>query len=169
MASVWPSIEDASPNFPYASSLGLLTQTANPLDIAGYWQGRYMHLYDPTNPAAREFLWSTLKRNYYQNGIKNFWLDEDEGGQVANDIYPWMNYYIGPGNEYAMLFPFLHQMGVFEGQKNASGDISTVTLSRSSWAGSQRFASAVWSGDILCVFPLSLYLISKASVHMPLS
>jgi alpha-D-xyloside xylohydrolase len=156
MASVWPSIEDASDNWADVQGYGFDAQTFDPMDIAGYWQNKYMHLIDPTNAAARNFFWSNINQHYYQNGIRNFWLDEDEGGQVALDVYPWVDYYMGPGDQYAMLFPFFHQMGVFEGQMNASGSnaVSAVSLSRSSWAGSQRFASAVWSGDILYVWRL---------------
>jgi alpha-D-xyloside xylohydrolase len=151
MASVWPSIEDASSNWDEVRSLGLVAQTFAPVDIAGFWQNKYVHVIDSTNPATRQFLWSQLQQNYYQNGIRNFWLDEDEGGQVANDAYPWTDYALGPGDQYAMLYPYFHQMGIYEGQLNASGSTepTAVSLTRSSWAGSQRFASGVWSGDIL--------------------
>ena len=150
MASVWPSIEDASVNWPAVESLGLVSPTANMMDIAGYWLGKYVHMMDSTNPGAREFLWQTLKRNYYDKGIRNFWLDEDEGGQVAVDSFPWTDFYLGPDKQYALLYPYMHQMGVFHGQMNVNGssNVTAVSLSRSSWAGSQRFASAVWSGDI---------------------
>ena len=151
MVSVWPSIEDASPNWPALRDLGLVAQTFGPVDIAGLWQGKYVHVLDPTNPEARQFLWDQLKENYYQHGIRNFWLDEDEGGQVANDVYPWTDYSLGAGDQYAMLYPYFQQMGVYEGQLNSSSSTepTSLTLTRSSWAGSQRFASAVWSGDIL--------------------
>lgn len=64
MASVWPSIEDASPNWAEMQSLGFAAQTFDPLDIAGYWQNKYVHMIDPTNAAARDFLWSNLYRHY---------------------------------------------------------------------------------------------------------
>jgi alpha-D-xyloside xylohydrolase len=34
--------------------------------------------YDPTFPEARKFVWSVVKRNYFDKGIKIFWLDEAE-------------------------------------------------------------------------------------------
>lgn len=47
MASVWPSVEDASPNWAEMQSFGYAAQTPDPLDIAGYWQNKYVHMIDP--------------------------------------------------------------------------------------------------------------------------
>ena len=35
-------------------------------------------LYDPSNPRARQFLWSKLKASYYDKGIRQFWTDGTE-------------------------------------------------------------------------------------------
>jgi alpha-D-xyloside xylohydrolase len=34
--------------------------------------------FDATNPASRDFVWQTAKKNYFDLGIKTFWLDEAE-------------------------------------------------------------------------------------------
>lgn len=47
------------------------------------WNGSYIRNVDSTNPRAREFLWSTLKRNYWDNGIRNLWIDQADGGNLG--------------------------------------------------------------------------------------
>lgn len=51
-----------------------------------------------------------------------------------------------------MLFPYFHHMGIFEGQMKAAGskNVSAVSLSRSSWAGSQLLP-AQCGAEIFCM------------------
>jgi alpha-D-xyloside xylohydrolase len=50
----------------------------------------------------------------------------------------------------------------------AAGETEILTLSRSAWAGSQRFASVVWSGDIASTFE-SLQAQVRAGLNMSMS
>jgi alpha-D-xyloside xylohydrolase len=61
----------------------------------------------------------------------------------------------------------LHQKAFYDGMR-AAGETDFVTLSRSGWAGSQRFASAIWSGDIASTFE-SLRAQVRAGLNMGLS
>jgi alpha-D-xyloside xylohydrolase len=102
--------------------------------------------YDATNPEARAFLWDRVKANYLGHGVRVFWLDADEPELMpmhAENI----QYALGSGLEVTNIYPLLHQKGFFEGML-AAGHTEVVTLSRSAWAGSQRYGAAVWSGDI---------------------
>jgi alpha-D-xyloside xylohydrolase len=72
MASLWPSVEDASENYATMQVEGLLSATRSGPGTTDSWNGSYIRNYDSTNPTARQFLWSKLKYNYYDNGIKNF-------------------------------------------------------------------------------------------------
>lgn len=49
------------------------------------FQGNTVH-YDATNPAAREYVWQKAKKNYYDKGIKVFWLDEAEPEYSVYDL-----------------------------------------------------------------------------------
>lgn len=155
MVSVWPAIETASVNWANVSENGFTAPGATS-DIAGSL-GPPLYLLDVTNPGARSFLWSQLYSNFYKNGIRHFWLDEDEGGRISGDS-PHLDYYMGSGPEYGLLYPFLDQMTIAQGQEDASKTFVGLSLSRSSWAGSQRFPSVVWSGDIGFVFVYIHYL-----------
>jgi alpha-D-xyloside xylohydrolase len=53
--------------------------------------------------------------------------------------------------ELGCIYPFFHQQTFFDGLR-AAGETEILTLSRSAWAGSQRFGAAVWSGDVASSF-----------------
>ena len=58
----------------------------------------------PTNPAAREFVWSTVKRNYFDLGVRAWWLDacepEIQPGHPATS-----RFHAGPGAEVVNIYP----------------------------------------------------------------
>lgn len=83
MASLWPSVEDASVNYEVMQMEGLLSATRSGSGITDSFNGSYIRNYDSTNPKARQFLWNTLKRNYYDQGIHNFWIDQADGGNLG--------------------------------------------------------------------------------------
>ena len=56
------------PNFTFVSIFALLFSFFDML----------IYVYDPTNPAARQFVWDQVYKGYFQNGIQTFWLDADE-------------------------------------------------------------------------------------------
>jgi alpha-D-xyloside xylohydrolase len=102
--------------------------------------------YDPTNPRTRERVWQLIERNYLSHGIRVFWLDVSE--PELNPAQPGnLSLYAGPGAEVAGIYP-LQNARLFADGLAAAGQEQSVLLSRSAWAGSQRFGSAVWSGDI---------------------
>ena len=156
MVSVWPTVNVNSENYKEMNEKGLLAQAYSNLNafmsIADrYPEGpSYIHYYDSTNPEARNFIWEKVKQHYYDLGIRVFWLDADEP-----EIYPIthknLRYHLGSALEVGCIYPLLHQRGFFEGE-SAAGEKEIINLSRSGWAGTQRYASALWSGDIPSTF-----------------
>src|ERR1700752_3724577 len=55
---------------------------------------------------------------------------------------------LGSGARYVNMYPLMTTTGVYQGQRNTSYQKRVFILSRSAFAGSQRTAAAVWSGDI---------------------
>jgi alpha-D-xyloside xylohydrolase len=106
--------------------------------------------YDSTHPEARKFIWEQVKKNYYDYGIKVYWLDACEP-----EIYPMdphnLRFHLGNGLEVGHLFPLMHHQTFYEGMR-AAGEKEIIFLSRSAWAGSQRYGAAVWSGDVPSTF-----------------
>jgi alpha-D-xyloside xylohydrolase len=172
MVSIWPTVSPISENYLTMRGRGLLVNNEYGVDAQHVFVDHdingpaYFAYYDATNPEARKFIWETVKKNYYAHGVKLWWLDNDEP-----DVNPWnpenLRFHLGNGVEIANLYPLLHQMGFYEGMR-AAGETEILTLSRSAWAGSQRFASVVWSGDIASTFE-SLQAQVRAGLNMAMS
>ena len=56
---------------------------------------------------------------------------------------------IGSGARYANVYSLFHAGGVSEGQQAASDKKRVFILSRSGYAGVQRYGVTAWSGDVL--------------------
>jgi alpha-D-xyloside xylohydrolase len=106
--------------------------------------------FDATNPGAREFVWSKAKQNYYDKGIHIFWLDEAEPEYSAYD-YDNYRYHLGPVLQVGNLYPVKYAQTFYEGMAR-EGQKDILNLIRCAWAGSQRFGTLLWSGDIDTTF-----------------
>jgi len=152
MVSIWPTVNPTNPVYKEMSERGLLAQTVHgvqahiPITDTTPEGISMVAYYDATNPDARAFVWERVKSNYLDHGVRVFWLDADEPELMpmhAENI----RYALGTGLEVTNIYPLLHQKGFYEGMQ-ASGLTEIINLSRSAWAGSQRYGAAVWSGDI---------------------
>lgn len=106
-----------------------------------------------------------MNKGYYQNGISVYWLDADEPEQF--DGHPHMSYSIGPQEMVGMIFPYYHQQTFYNGLISMNRS-DPIVLSRSAWAGSQKWGAAVWSGDIDSTWA-SLNIQVRAGLNMGLS
>lgn len=148
--SVWPSVSPLSRNHAPMRDAGLLTEPGYHAD----WPDGQLDsdigvtFYDATNPAARAYLWEQLLEHYVAHGITTWWLDACEPELRAPHE---LAFHAGPGSEVANIYPREHARGVYE-HMLAHGDPEVVSLTRSAWAGSQRYGVALWSGDIPATF-----------------
>jgi alpha-D-xyloside xylohydrolase len=55
---------------------------------------------------------------------------------------------MGSGSRMLNAYPLVHSEGVYNGQRAAAPDKRVTILSRSAFAGQQRYGVATWSGDI---------------------
>ncbi|MGA7857713.1 MAG: glycoside hydrolase family 31 protein, partial [Terracidiphilus sp.] len=108
-------------------------------------------LYDPTNPAARKQYWANINTALFQKGVDAWWLDTDEPETEGREDNILVDHklYLGSGARYANVYPLFHSAGVSEGQQAASNQKRVFILSRSAYAGSQRYGVTAWSGDVL--------------------
>jgi len=145
MVSFWPQVELASENYLTMKKENLLVTSDRGLDIQMGFQGPSV-FFDPTNPAARRFVWETCKRNYGSHGIRTFWLDESD---PDFGVYDWDNYrlHAGPALQVGNLYPQALSRTFYDGRRDG-GETEIVNLVRAAWAGSQRYGALVWSGDI---------------------
>ena len=146
MVSIWPTVEPSSINYRALKERGLLVKSVRG-GISGMTMlGQQATFYDPTNPKAREFVWSKCAENYYKDGINCFWLDVAEPEYMPADFEHYV-YHAGSAEKTACLFPLNYAKTFYDGMC-AAGQTDIVNLLRCAWVGSQRYAAAVWSGDI---------------------
>lgn len=108
--------------------------------------------YDPFYPEARKGFWDLLNNKLYSKGVDAWWMDASEP-----DIHSNMNLRArkevmqpaaGSSVRYYNAFPLQNAKGIYEGQRGANPNERVFILTRSSFAGQQRYAAATWSGDI---------------------
>ena len=145
MVSIWPTVENKSENFPEMLEKGLLIRHDRGVRVAMQCNDDITH-FDATNPESRAFVWSKAKQHYYDRGIKVFWLDEAEPEYSIYD-FDIYRYHAGSNLTIGNIYPLEYTKGFYEGMKEA-GQEEIVSLVRCAWAGSQRYGSLVWSGDI---------------------
>ena len=149
MISPWILVDEKSENFAPMKAQGLFTGSIDGnYDTVDFRGPR--HQYDPTNPAAAKYLWEKWKRNYFDLGIRTFWLDPCDDFHEIED-YEKVVYHIGPAVAVHGYFPVAHQKNIYEGLLSA-GEHEIVTICRSSWAGSQRYGAAPAAHDIVSSF-----------------
>jgi alpha-D-xyloside xylohydrolase len=113
-----------------------------------------MAVYDATNPDARAYYWNLMDKALFQIGADAWWLDTTEPETEGREESLMLNnkLSIGSGARYANIFPLMTTAAVYDGQRKASDRKRVFILSRSAFAGAQRNAVTVWSGDILSDF-----------------
>ncbi|CAF1199178.1 unnamed protein product [Adineta ricciae] len=142
MVSVWPHVANNSENFMFMNTTGLLTHDANGRTMP---TNENLYISDEFNPATRQFIWDRVKTNYFDYGIKIYWLDADEPEQSRPDLQWW---YGRHDDEIALAWAREHQRTFWEGLQHELPKEEIIMLSRQAWIGSHRMNVAVWSGDI---------------------
>ena len=138
MISVWGMMDTGSKTFQEIQKQGF--------EIPG------THVYDPTNPAARDLFWERLPGKLFAQGWDAFWLDSAEPEEYwphwGDAVLRYKNLHIGSGLEYTNIFPLAHTEGVQEHWKRANPEKRVFLLTRSAFMGQQRNGATVWSGDV---------------------
>ena len=145
LVSVWPTVDPRSENYPALVEQGHLVRANRGVDVQQEFLGNTRFI-DVTHPGARAFLWDRLKRNYRDQGVKLFWLDEAEPEFGAYDFDNY-RYHAGQVLEVGNAYPLHYTQALYDGLA-AEGETEIVSLVRCAWAGSQRYGALVWSGDI---------------------
>jgi len=150
MASIWPSV-------------GNDTALARELDAKGlrfeplHWISRKARIYDAFSPEGRRIYFKHAKKGLLDVGVDALWMDGTEvevggaahdPGEVEADIKRLGRNAMGDFTRYLNVYSLVTTRGVYEGQRAAGqGGKRVLTLTRSAWAGQQRYAALPWSGD----------------------
>ncbi|MDJ0366209.1 glycoside hydrolase family 31 protein [Hymenobacter sp. H14-R3] len=143
MISVWPSFGDKTAIFQELKQANLLYDFKNWPPDGG------VRVYDAFNPKARDIYWSYLNKNLFSKGIDAWWLDASEPEQFDREgRMDSTQTALGSFKSVRNAFPLEHIKGVYTHQRATTSDKRVFILTRSAFAGQQRYAAATWSGDI---------------------
>lgn len=154
MISVWPKFYEGIPNYKEFAKRGWLYQR-NIADRQKDWVGKgyTSTFYDAFNEEARKAFWELIYKKIYTKGVDAWWMDASEPDILSN-VSPERRKQqmaataLGPAAQYLNAYPLQNAKGIYEGQRSVDPNKRVFLLTRSGFAGSQRYAAAVWSGDI---------------------
>jgi alpha-D-xyloside xylohydrolase len=154
MISVWAKFYPATDNFKELDAKGHIYKRNIEVGERDWIGNGYLSsFYDPYSKEARDIYWRQIDEKLNVLGMDAWWLDSDEPDMQSNlDIAerkaratPTA---IGSSTEFFNSFPLVHTEGVYEGDRGKDPDQRVFILSRKGYAGTQRNAVAVWSGDV---------------------
>ncbi|MDR1948067.1 MAG: DUF5110 domain-containing protein [Spirochaetaceae bacterium] len=144
MVSIWPNTGSGEDHDEMEAAGYLLTDKST---------------YDAFNGEARRLYWEQVNRELFAGGFDSWWCDSTEpfsgpdwSGPVLRE--PWERYLL-VGEEHkkyldpcrANCYALEHARGIYENQRAQNRDKRVLNLTRSGWAGSQRYGAVLWSGD----------------------
>ena len=149
--SVWPKFYAGTTNFEIMRAHHFLYEDNLAEDVMD-WIGHPDTFYDAFNPDARKLFWSQIDAKLFSKGVDGWWMDASEPDLLATPTLDGQRTHLHPnflGTGAAMInaYPLENSEGIYDGQRSVKPDQRVFILTRSAFAGSQRYASAVWSGD----------------------
>lgn len=107
-------------------------------------------VYDPYNPKARELYWRYLDKGLFSLGMDGFWIDSSEPDHFNFKPSDFdQQTYLGSFRKVRNAFPLMTVGGVAQQQRAKSSDKRVFILTRSAFAGQQRYGANLWSGDVV--------------------
>lgn len=158
MISVWPKFYEGIPAYNYLDQHGwLYPQNIKNKQRDWIGKGYVSTFYDAFNPAARKAFWQLLDTSLFQKGVDAWWLDASEPDIYSNSSIAHRKALMEPNaagsaTAYFNGYPLVNAEAVYEGQRASRPDQRVFILTRSAYAGMQRYAAATWSGDIAARF-----------------
>ncbi|MGD0769229.1 MAG: TIM-barrel domain-containing protein [Tepidisphaeraceae bacterium] len=151
MISVWGKFYPGTENFRQLQKGGFL-YPENLEEGVRDWLGYNYAFFDAFNPEARRLFWQQMLPTLFAKGVDAWWLDATEPDLLPRPTLDGQRTHmnptaLGPGARVLNAYPLMECSAIFEGQQKAAPNQRVFILSRSGFAGQQRFAAASWSGD----------------------
>jgi alpha-D-xyloside xylohydrolase len=154
MISVWPKFYVGTENYNQFKEKGWLYMR-NVEKKERDWVGPGYHstFYDPYSEGARELFWKQIDEKLFNKRFDAWWLDATEPDIHSNLSQEELLLRIGPtalgtSARYRNTYSLMNARGIYEGQRKSSPNQRVFILTRSAYAGQQRYSAATWSGDI---------------------
>jgi alpha-D-xyloside xylohydrolase len=109
--------------------------------------------YDPYSTGARKLYWKQINEKLFSKRFDAWWLDSVEPDLQSNLSFDEWRLRIGPtalgtSARYLNTFSLMNCKAVYEGQRSSNPNQRVFILTRSAFAGQQRYSAATWSGDV---------------------
>ncbi|MDY6318473.1 MAG: glycoside hydrolase family 31 protein [Prevotella sp.] len=155
MISVWPKFYCTTKNYKELDANGWMYHQAVHDSIYD-WLGFMGSFYDAYSAGARKMFWRQMDENLYSKykfGVDAWWMDASEPN--VRDCTPmWYRKALcgptalGSSTEYFNAYSIVNADAIYNGQRSVNPNQRVFLLTRSGFAGEQRYSTASWSGDI---------------------
>lgn len=154
MISVWPKFYTTTEHYKEFDKQGWIYQQSVK-DSLKDWVGPGYHygFYDAYNADARKLFWKQMYEHYYLLGIDAWWMDASEPNVRDCTDMAYRKALcgptaLGPSTEFFNAYALMNAEAIYDGQRGADPNKRVFLLTRSGFAGLQRYSTATWSGDI---------------------
>jgi alpha-D-xyloside xylohydrolase len=154
MISVWPKFYYTTEHYKEFDSRGWMYRQAV-LDSVRDWIGKgYIgSFYDAYSQGARELFWEQIREHLFTKGFDAWWMDASEPDILSNASIEYRKKLstptaLGPSTKYFNTYALVNAMAIYDGQRSTEPNRRVFLLTRSGFAGLQRYSTATWSGDI---------------------
>ncbi len=154
--SVWASFGPKTEQYKILDKKGMLLNFKTwPLSAIDAWppdmsKPSGVRVYDAYNPEARKIFWKFLDKGLFSLGIDGWWLDSSEPDHLNIKPSDFDDHtYLGSFRKVRNAFPLMHVGGVYNGQRSVTSAKRVFILTRSMFAGQQRYGADTWSGDVV--------------------
>lgn len=152
--SIWNSFGPETKQYRELDSIGALMNFGTwPLSGVDKWPPLREYpsgvkVYDPYNPKARAIYWKYLSK-MHALGLDAWWMDSSEPDHMDfKDSDLDNKTYLGSFRKVRNAFPLMTVGGVFTNQRQVDSSKRIFILTRSAFAGQQRYGANTWSGDV---------------------
>ena len=109
-----------------------------------------VRVYDAYNPQARDIYWKYLNEGVFKLGMDGWWIDSSEPDHLDPKPSDFdTKTHLGSFRKVRNAFPLMTVGGVSEHQRTITSDKRVFILTRSAFAGQQRYGANTWSGDVV--------------------
>ena len=140
--SVWPSFGEKTKPYKELDEKGLLFSFKT-------YPFQAVKIYNAYDAEARDIYWSYMNKNMFSIGIDGWWLDATEP-EYFEETTEQLDEETGMGSFRSVrnAFPIKSIGGVHDSQRKVTDSKRVTILTRSAFAGQQRYGSTLWSGDL---------------------
>lgn len=152
MISVWPKFYAGTGHFKEFDDRGWMYRQSI-RDSVEDWLGYRQSFYDAYSKGARKLFWDQMEEHLFGLGVDSWWMDASEPNVHDCTNMDYRKALCGPtalgsSTEYFNAYALMNAQAVYEGQRGSGSDKRVFLLTRSGFAGLQRYSTASWSGDI---------------------